>query len=98
MMCRMRDVLDGPVECRFVGLGRPCKARQLADELERAGADFVVRRRRFEIVQRSDVPAHDEFSQESRRMKKSRGASLEEPGSMASAQDERSDPYNQRVT
>lgn len=66
----MRHVLDGVVERRLVGLGRPGKAGQLADELERAGADFVVRRRRFEIVQRSDVPAHGDSSQKSRGMKK----------------------------
>ena len=84
-MCRMRHVLDRLVEHRLVGLGRLGRAGQLADELQRARADFVVRRRRLEIVQCSDVPAHGEFSQESRGIKKGRGASLDEMGSMASA-------------
>jgi hypothetical protein len=68
MMSRMRDVVDGPVERRLVDFGRPGKAGQLADELKRAGADFIVRRRWLEIMERSDVPARGGFSQQSRGM------------------------------
>src|SRR6185437_15576511 len=73
MMRRMRNVLDGAVERRLVGLGRPREAGELADELQRAGANFLVARRRLEIVQRFDVPAHGGVSQEVTRNETSPG-------------------------
>ena len=35
-----------------------CEAAQLADELQRRGADFILRRGRLEVEQRADVAAH----------------------------------------
>jgi hypothetical protein len=56
---RVRDLIDGAGERRFVGAGRLRKSAQLADELQRRRADFLVRSRRFEIKECAYVPAHD---------------------------------------
>src|SRR6478752_833147 len=48
---RDRHFLDGAVERGLVGLRGPAEAGQLAHELQRRGADLVLRRRRFEIEQ-----------------------------------------------
>src|SRR5690242_19754656 len=54
----MRHVLDGAVKRDLVRLRRPVEAGELAHELERRGAHFVVRRRRLEIVESFYIPAH----------------------------------------
>src|SRR4029079_1141894 len=55
---RFRHFLDGPVEGSFIGFRRTIEARELAHELHRRGADLVLARRRLEIEQSADVPAH----------------------------------------
>ena len=52
------DFLDGGEEGGFVGLGRLVEAGDLADELERGGADFVGSDGRLEIEKRFDAAAH----------------------------------------
>src|SRR5690348_13288338 len=54
----VRHVVDGAVERRLVHLRRPVEAGELAHELERRGAHFVVRRRRLEVVESFYVPTH----------------------------------------
>ena len=39
----LRDFIDRAIESRFVGLGWVREAAQLADELQRGGADFIRR-------------------------------------------------------
>src|SRR6202023_1077657 len=55
---RVRDLVDGASERRFVGTGRVRKSAQLANELQRRGADFLVRGRRLEIEECAYIPAH----------------------------------------
>src|SRR4051812_9913651 len=45
----LRNVRDGAVECRNVCLRRLVEAGELAHELERRGADFVLVRGRLEV-------------------------------------------------
>src|SRR5262245_36658108 len=52
------DFLDRKVECRLVRLRGAGEPAQLADELERRGADFILARGRLEIEQRADVSTH----------------------------------------
>src|SRR5262245_32839625 len=54
-----RDLVDGAAEGRRVGLRRSREPAQLADELERGGADLLVRGRWREVVQRLDASTHD---------------------------------------
>jgi hypothetical protein len=54
----LRNVLHSLSEGRLVRLGRRIEATQLPHELEGRSADFLVRRRRLEIEEGSDVPAH----------------------------------------
>ena len=49
---------DRAVERGLVGLRGVGEAGELAHELERRGADFVLGRRRLEIEQGTDVAAH----------------------------------------
>jgi protein-S-isoprenylcysteine O-methyltransferase Ste14 len=58
LACRPCDILDGTVEDLPVGPGRTGEAAELANELQGRGADFGIRRRRREVVQRLDVAAH----------------------------------------
>src|SRR4029077_9588548 len=58
LACCSRNLVDGAVECDLVRLGRSREAAQLSDELERGSTDFFVRRRRFEVMEGLDVPAH----------------------------------------
>ncbi len=51
-------LVDGAVERRLVGLRRRGEAAQLADELDRRGADLLVGRRRVEVEEGADVSAH----------------------------------------
>src|SRR5262245_284880 len=50
--------VDGAVENRLVGLGGARRSAQLADELQRRGADLLFGGRRLEVVQGLDVAAH----------------------------------------
>ena len=52
------DLVDGEVERLLVGARGACGPTQLAHELQRRRADLVVARRRLEVRQRLDVPAH----------------------------------------
>src|SRR5689334_5663016 len=53
-----RHVFDRPVESGLIGFRGAIEARELAHELQRRGADLVLTRRRLEIEQSADVPAH----------------------------------------
>jgi low temperature requirement protein LtrA len=55
----VRDLVDGVVEGGLVGGGRLRGATDLADVLQCSGVHLVTGRRRFEVVQGSDIPAHD---------------------------------------
>jgi hypothetical protein len=57
-----RNLIDCPIESLFVCFGRLGKPAQLADELERRCADFVLSGRRREVMKRSDVSAHGDGS------------------------------------
>ncbi len=52
------DLVHGAVEGLLIGLRGLRRARDLADVLQGRGVDLVVRRRRLEVVERVDVPAH----------------------------------------
>ena len=52
-MGRLRHLIHGAVERELIGLGGPCEAAQLADELEGGGADLLIRGGRLEVVQTS---------------------------------------------
>src|ERR1700693_2743694 len=51
------DLVDGALERRLVGFRGVREAGELAHELERRGADFLLGRRRIEIEQGADVAA-----------------------------------------
>src|SRR5262249_27873393 len=53
--------VDRTVERRLVRLRGAGEPAQLADELQRRGADFILARGRLEIEQRADVSAHGEL-------------------------------------
>jgi hypothetical protein len=57
-MRRLRHFIDCLAECRFIGTRGLGETAQLAHELQRRGADFVLGRRRLEIEQRADIAAH----------------------------------------
>ncbi|MEY2505726.1 MAG: hypothetical protein QOH01_55 [Verrucomicrobiota bacterium] len=62
MLGGMSDVVHGAIESflvRFRGFRKPTK---LADELKRGGANFVLSRRRQEVMQGLNVSAHGGFS------------------------------------
>src|SRR5436190_14145122 len=50
--------IDGAVEGLLVGLRRAVEATELAHELQRRSANLLVRRRRLEVVEVTDVAAH----------------------------------------
>src|SRR5262249_7931262 len=52
------DRLDGVVEDRLVHLRRLVEPADLADELQRRVANLLLRHRRLEIEEVSNVPAH----------------------------------------
>src|SRR5262249_51599630 len=52
------DGVDGAVEGRLVGLRGPRKAADLADELQRGGADLVGGGRRIKVEQIVNASAH----------------------------------------
>jgi hypothetical protein len=54
----LRHLLHRPVESRLVYLGGPRKSAQLANELQGGCPDFLVGRRRPEVVERFYVTAH----------------------------------------
>src|SRR3990172_8383178 len=54
----LEDIFDGAFIRGLVRLRRLGKAAQLADELLRRRADFLVGRRRVEVEQRADIAAH----------------------------------------
>ena len=56
----MRNFVHRLIECLFVRLRRFGKTAQLADELERRRTNFVVGRRRTEIMKCFDGSAHEE--------------------------------------
>src|SRR5215467_9716806 len=58
LFCGLGDLVHGSLESDLVCLGRPSKATQLADELERRCPDFVLCRWRFEVMERLDIAAH----------------------------------------
>jgi hypothetical protein len=53
-----RHLVDGAIEGGCVGAGGPGRPAQLADELERGGADFVFGCGRLEVGEGLDVSAH----------------------------------------
>ena len=56
----MRNFVHRSIECLFVRLRRFGETAQLADELERRRANFVVGRRRTEVMKCFDSSAHKE--------------------------------------
>jgi hypothetical protein len=52
-------LVNRPAKCDLVCFGGSREAAQLPDELQGRGMDFLVRGRRFEIVQSLDVSTHD---------------------------------------
>ena len=52
------DLVDRRLEGRWIGARRMGEAAELAHELTRGGADFLLVRRRIEIEQGSDAAAH----------------------------------------
>src|SRR6516162_11476873 len=58
LACRCGHPVDGAVESNLVCLGRPSKATQLADELQRRCPNFVLCRWRFEVMKRLDITTH----------------------------------------
>src|SRR6185436_16515331 len=61
MLRGVRHVVDRALEGGFVRFRRTREAGDLSHELQRGGMDLLVRRRRLEVVQRFDVPTHDEL-------------------------------------
>ena len=57
-MCRLRHLVYGTIEDELVGLRGLCEAAEFTDKLDRRRADFLVRRRWFEVMQGFDVSAH----------------------------------------
>ena len=55
---RRPHLVHRPVDGRLVGLRRPVKSAQLANELQRGVSNLGFGRRRPEVEQRPDVPAH----------------------------------------
>src|SRR5438552_8657355 len=54
----LRHVVNRPMECRLVDPRRVRESAQLSDELQRGGADFLVRRGRLEIKKRANISTH----------------------------------------
>src|SRR5579871_997260 len=54
----LRDLFDRAVEGLAIPLGGLRVSADLADELKRGGADFLVARGRLEVEERADVAAH----------------------------------------
>jgi len=54
----LRDLAHGLVKGRFIGMGGPGEAADLANELERSIVDFRIGGGRLEIEERSNIPAH----------------------------------------
>jgi hypothetical protein len=58
-VCGSRHFLDGEVERRFIRARWVGCAAQLADELQRRRANFIIGGWGRKIGERFDVPAHD---------------------------------------
>src|SRR6516165_12102521 len=58
LACCAGHLVDGAIESNLVCLGGPCKTTQLADELQRRSPDFLLCRRRSEVMKRLDIAAH----------------------------------------
>src|SRR5690349_5466762 len=58
MVCGVSDIINGAIESCLVGPGWFCEATQLPDELKRRSANFIVRRRRTEVMKCFDSSAH----------------------------------------
>src|SRR2546427_620084 len=58
LVCRLRHLVHRTVESELVSLGGPCKATQLAHELQGGRTDLLVRGGWFEVMQSLDVPTH----------------------------------------
>ncbi|MEY2548934.1 MAG: hypothetical protein QOD64_1516 [Verrucomicrobiota bacterium] len=58
----MSDVVHGAIESFLVSFRRLREAAQLANELKRGGANFVLSRRRQEVMQGLNISAHGGFS------------------------------------
>ena len=54
----LRNVTHGVIKCGLIGMGRLCKAADLADELKRRRLNLRVGCRRLEIKKWSDVSTH----------------------------------------
>ena len=61
MMCDMRNFIDRVIECVLVCSRRLSESAQLSNELERRCANFIIRRRRSEVVKCFDGSAHEEL-------------------------------------
>src|SRR5262249_14999081 len=55
---RLGHLVDGTLERRLVGARRLAEPAQLAHELQRGGADFLLPRRRVEVKERTEISAH----------------------------------------
>src|SRR5512147_2683400 len=58
MVCSMSDIIDSAVKSCLVCLGRFGETAQLANELKRGRANFILRRRRTEVMKCFDGSAH----------------------------------------
>ena len=59
-MSDMRDLIDRAIESVFVCFRRFGETAQLADELERRRTNFIICRRRTEVMKCFDGSAHKE--------------------------------------
>jgi hypothetical protein len=58
VVCGVSDIIDGTIESCLVGLGWFCETAQFPDELKRRSANFIVRRRRTEVMKCFDGSTH----------------------------------------
>ena len=61
MMRGVGDFVDCAIECILVCFRRLGESAQLANKLQRRRANFIVRRRRSEVVKCFDGSAHEEL-------------------------------------
>ena len=58
VMCGVRHLLHGTIECVFIRLRWLGETAQLPDELQRGGADLTTRGWRGKVMQGLDISAH----------------------------------------
>jgi hypothetical protein len=72
MMSGVCNVIDRSIECALVCFRRFSETAQLSDELQRRRANFVVGRRRTEVMKCFDRSAHRKSINRGRRGEQSR--------------------------